>query len=116
MQVKSDPKVNPLENGTSRLLQVEPDKAVRLVPATFLILERERTHPQAVSSSCFMVDSQRTGTFGSALPFRSHFNSPGILRPAVATLQDGQLMPRKAGEAVGLRTTANSRPRSNLYP
>ena len=84
--------------------------------ATFLILESERTHPQAVSSSCFIVDSQRTGTFGSALPFRSHINSPGILRPAVATLQDGQLMPREAGEAVLLRTTANSRPRSNLYP
>jgi len=86
------------------------------LPATFLILESERTHPQAVSSSCFIVDSQRTGTFGSALPFRSHINSPGILRPAVATLQDGQLMPREAGEAVLLRTTANSRPRSNLYP
>jgi len=60
-------------------------------PATILILERERTHPQAVSSSCFIVDSHSTGTFGSALPFRSHINSPGILRPAVATLQDGQL-------------------------
>ena len=60
-------------------------------PATILILERERTHPQAVSSSCFIVDSHSTGTFGSALPFRSHIKSPGILRPAVATLQDGQL-------------------------
>src|SRR5260370_16130077 len=75
-----------------------------------------REHSRAVSSSCFIVDSHGTGTFGSALPFRSHINSPGILRPAVATLQDGQLMPREAGEAVLLRTTANSRPRSNLSP
>jgi hypothetical protein len=50
-----------------------------------------REHSRAVSSSCFIVDSHGTGTFGSALPFRSHINSPGILRPAVATLQDGQL-------------------------
>jgi hypothetical protein len=61
------------------------------IPATILILECERTHPQVVSSSCFIVDSHSTGPFGSALPFRSHINSPGILRPAVATLQDDQL-------------------------
>ena len=65
--------------------------ALGIVTATILILERERTHPQVVSSSCFIVDSHSTETFGSALPFRSHINSPGILRPAVATFQDDQL-------------------------
>ena len=66
-------------------------KTLFMIAATFLILECPRRYTQAVSSSCFTVDRPRTGTFGSALPFRSHINSPGILRPAVATLQDDQL-------------------------
>jgi uncharacterized membrane protein len=35
-------------------------------------------HLRAVSCSCFIADCQRTGTFGSALPFRSHTGSTGI--------------------------------------
>src|SRR6266566_1248250 len=62
--------------------------SVYLLPFSY---SNVREHSRAVSSSCFIVDSHGTGTFGSALPFRSHINSPGILRPAVATLQDGQL-------------------------
>src|SRR5258708_7782360 len=49
-------------------------------------------HPRAVSCSCFIADCQSTGTFGSALPFRSHTGSTGTFTSSVvATTQDGQL-------------------------
>jgi hypothetical protein len=35
-------------------------------------------HPRAVGCSCFIADSHRTRTFGSALSFRSHTGSTGI--------------------------------------
>src|SRR5215470_17073031 len=84
------------------------------VPATFLILESERTHPQAVSCSCFIADSQSTRTLESVPSFRSHTGSTGALTSSVvATTQDDQLW-HEAGEAFHWRTRVNSRPRSDL--
>src|SRR5215470_1206155 len=86
----------------------------RSLTATFLILERERTHPQAVSCSCFIVDSQSTWTLESAPSFRSHTGSTGALTSSVvATTQDVQLW-HEAGEAFHWRTTVNSKLRSDL--